>query len=86
MALKLLSHSVCGYVIKFPIEIIFACLIIFMCSYYAFSMKERIVEKRSVQYRPRTRLTPDDDFKLQQYRKNIHTPQSSAITDKQQKM
>lgn len=47
MALKLLSHSVCSYVIKLPIEIISVCLIIFMCSDYAFNMKERIVEKRS---------------------------------------
>jgi len=62
MALKLLSHSVCGYVIKLPIEIIFVCLIIFMCSDYAFNMKERRVEKRSAKYRPRNRLTPDDDF------------------------
>jgi len=46
MALKLLSHSVCGYVIKLPIEIIFVCLIIFMCFDCAFNMKERTVEKR----------------------------------------
>jgi hypothetical protein len=65
MALKLLSHSVCGYVIKLPIEITFVCLVIFMFSDYTFNMKERIMEKRSAQYRPRTRLTPDNDFKLQ---------------------
>jgi len=65
MALKLLSHSVCGYVIKLPTEIIIVCLLIFMCIDYAFNMKEGIVEKRSAQYRPRTRLASDDDFKLQ---------------------
>jgi hypothetical protein len=69
MALKLLSHSVCGYVIKLSIEIVFVSL--FLCALTVFSMKGWIVEKGWAAYSPRARLTPDN-FKLQQYRKKQH--------------
>jgi len=50
--------------LNFLLRLSLSVSLFFMCL-GAFNMKERIMEKRSAQYRPKTRLTPDDDFKLQ---------------------